>query len=548
VPPVLDPEPELTPSDVKVVEIVPPNDDWDANVLARPLLTAPMVGQVLRGARIAVRGELQVQNARGCPTQLYYALVPFGWICSSEAHKSLGAPTTEQVLQVPEGSSLPYVYVMVAAAEGTFLPMWSNLEALHSHEDPERQLKRGDTIAVRPRLERFEDESYWVAVDDKVVPVKGTFTLKTFSDWQGVELNEQTRLPFAWVTPKNAKVFDAPKGRGADEPKGQEIDELPRRSRVDVLEERVLGKVRWIRIGEGRWMKADQLNEVRKIDRPASTAANPQWLDVDLGEQVLVAYRDDKPVYATLISSGREPNHTPRGDYPIWGKVTAITMKSQEYDDLPYYVNKVPWVLFFQAHNAFHGAYWHDMFGVVKSHGCSNLAPRDARYLFEWLQPKLPAGWTAVRFWDLSLAPVAHVHNSARPRDFFQERNVGPPDKNDEAERLDLALARREAKEREEEAAKAAAALAPGGVPGGQVGTAVNAATVPNGVARPNGVIPNAPASPNAATAPNAFPSSKPFALPSTTVAPRPVAPPQASPAPAQVLPIAPVRPAVPLR
>jgi hypothetical protein len=38
-------------------------------------------------------------------------------------------------------------------------------------------------------------------------------------------------------------------------------------------------------------------------------------------------------------------------NYPIWGKATAITMKSQEYDDVPYYVNKVPWVMFFQAHS-----------------------------------------------------------------------------------------------------------------------------------------------------------------------------------------------------
>lgn len=480
VPPQLEPEPELTPSDARVVEIVPPNNDWDANVLARPAFSAPMVGQVLRGARVAVRGEVFLKNARGCPTQRYYALQPFGFICSSEAKKSNDAPTTEPVLQVPEGSNLPYTYVMVAVPEGTFLPMWASVDALRSNEEPERQLKRGDSIAVGPRIERFNDEAYYVAVDDKVVPVKGTFTLKSLSEWQGVEITEQTHLPFAWVTRKNAPVFDAPKG--------QKIDEVARRSRLDVLEEQTIGYARWLRVGDGRWMKADHLNEVRKIDRPASVMQNPQWFDVDLGEQVVVAYRNDKPVYATMTSSGREPNHTPRGDYPIWGKVTAITMKSQEYDDIPYYVNKVPWVLFFQAHNALHGAYWHDLFGVVKSHGCANLAPKDARYLFDWLEPRLPPGWTAVRFWDLTQAPVAHVHNSARTRDFFQERNIGPPDKSDEAERLDLALARREAKEREEEAARAAAQGTPGAMPGTAVGTPP--------VIAPSTVAPVAPARP----------------------------------------------------
>jgi hypothetical protein len=64
-------------------------------------------------------------------------------------------------------------------------------------------------------------------------------------------------------------------------------------------------------------------------------------------------------------------------------------------------------------------------------------------------------GWTSIRNWDLSQAPVAHVHDTHKPKDIFQERNIGPPDKNDEADRLDKAIARREAKEREDAAAAA---------------------------------------------------------------------------------------------
>lgn len=65
-------------------------------------------------------------------------------------------------------------------------------------------------------------------------------------------------------------------------------------------------------------------------------------------------------------------------------------MKSQPYDDKGYFVNMVPWSTFFQAHNAIHGAFWHDRFGGVKSHGCINVAPLDARFVFEWLKPELP--------------------------------------------------------------------------------------------------------------------------------------------------------------
>jgi hypothetical protein len=453
VPPVLEAEPEITPTDERVVEVVPPDEDWDANVLVRPSFIAPMVGQVLRGARVAVRGEVLIKNARFCPAGRYYALEPFGYICASQTKPTNLPPTTEPVLQVQEGSNLPYTYVMVALPEGETVPMWKNLDSLKAGEEPERQLERGDSIAIRPQAVNVGEDSYYVAIDGRVVPIHGTFSLKNLSEWQGVEINDQTHLPFGWVTPRNGTVYDAPGGTKLS-------DTVARRTRVDILEEQLIGRTRWLRIGEARWMKADHVNEVRKIDRPASTMANRQWFDVDLGEQVVVAYRDDKPQYATLTSSGREPNHTPRGDYPIWGKVTAITMKSQEYDDKAYYVDRVPWVMFFQAHNALHGAYWHDVFGVTKSHGCANLAPRDARYLFEWLEPKLPAGWTAVRAWDLTQAPVAHVHNSSKTRDIFQERNIGPPDKEDEAARLEVALARREAKALEEQQAAAAAAAA----------------------------------------------------------------------------------------
>lgn len=443
-PPVLEPEPAFLPSTARVVEILPENGAWDANVFARPVYTAPLVGNVARGARIRVRGELKPKDGAYCSTGIYYAIEPFGWLCSGDAKPTTLAATTESMAAPLPDSPLPYRYAMIVVPEGEFLPMWGSIEQLWAYADPERQLGRGDSVALTQSgstLE-FEGEQYYLSVDGKVVPVKGTTILGNYSQWQGVTIPPGTHLPFAWVTPNKGPVYDAPKGK--------KIDELPRRTRVDVFDDTDVAG--WVRIGEGRFMKADQLNEVRKLERPLETGKHWQWVDVDLGEQVVVAYKDTEPLYATLTSSGRPPNNTPKGNYPVWGKAAAITMKSQSYDDSPYYVNRVPWVLFFQAHNALHGAYWHDRFGAVKSHGCANLSPRDARVLFDWMEPKLPPGWTAVRFWNLNDAPVVHVRNSKQKQPFKQERNIGPPDKEEEAERLEKAVARREAEERAEEA------------------------------------------------------------------------------------------------
>jgi lipoprotein-anchoring transpeptidase ErfK/SrfK len=205
------------------------------------------------------------------------------------------------------------------------------------------------------------------------------------------------------------------------------------------------------------WIPADSVNEVRLLPHPTTVPATvTKWIDVDLGEQTLVAYENDKPIFATLVSSGRAIA-TPMGTYPVWAKVGAITMKNQPYEDKEYFVNKVPWSTFFQWHNAIHGAYWHDRFGVTKSHGCVNVAPLDAKRVFEWVEPPLPPGWTGLRPLDLLTSPYVVSRNSHMKKQFRQDRPIGPPDRALEAQRLEEADAARAAA-----AAQGAQAQVPG--------------------------------------------------------------------------------------
>ena len=66
-----------------------------------------------------------------------------------------------------------------------------------------------------------------------------------------------------------------------------------------------------------------------------------------------------------------------------------------EPDD-PYGVDRVPYVHYFHKNEALHGTYWHDRFGFPASHGCVNLSPADARWLFEWAPPRLPESWSTI--------------------------------------------------------------------------------------------------------------------------------------------------------
>jgi hypothetical protein len=60
----------------------------------------------------------------------------------------------------------------------------------------------------------------------------------------------------------------------------------------------------------------------------------------------------------------------------------------------------VPWIQYFASGYALHGAYWHDVFGIPRSHGCVNLAPIDARVLFLWTDPQVPEGWQGINVSD----------------------------------------------------------------------------------------------------------------------------------------------------
>ena len=117
---------------------------------------------------------------------------------------------------------------------------------------------------------------------------------------------------------------------------------------------------------------------------------------VDLASQMLTAYEHDRIVFMTRISSGiRLPEGgfaTPRGLFHIVLKRPCRHMSNppSEYGsgfDLP----GVPWVSYFTLGGiALHGAYWHNNYGVPSSHGCINMAPQAAKWIYRWTLPTIP--------------------------------------------------------------------------------------------------------------------------------------------------------------
>lgn len=178
-------------------------------------------------------------------------------------------------------------------------------------------------------------------------------------------------------------------------------------------------------VDAARWGSTDATLDVMDLDgatlgalpraalrgaRPApapSERAGP-WVDVDRQAQVLeVRAADGALLWTTLVSTGARGSPTPAGRFAVIDKILHWDMASRDGASNPYHVEEVPWVVHFAPRYALHGAFWHDAFGATRSHGCVNLAPRDAQAVFDRLGPALPWGWHAV--WPAPGAPASVV-------------------------------------------------------------------------------------------------------------------------------------------
>jgi LysM repeat protein len=115
---------------------------------------------------------------------------------------------------------------------------------------------------------------------------------------------------------------------------------------------------------------------------PAPTPApnyGARWIDVNLTTQTLTAYSGQTPAFQTLVSTGLQGTPTVEGKFDIYAKYVSALMTGPGY-----YLPDVPYIMYFYNGYALHGAYWHNNFGQPMSHGCVNMATRDAQWLFNW--------------------------------------------------------------------------------------------------------------------------------------------------------------------
>jgi len=363
------------PSWAKSIEVI----DDGAPVMLEPNDKSRRRGTVGAGTRL---GFTRRVFGEGCSTGVWYETSDQLFICEAHVEPSPAAPGLEIDPAEIIGGRLPQRYAFVRFGGTRAYAHPSD----YFRNDYVEALGKGFGIVVTGEqvYEGVEfirtRRHYWIE--------RGSVSFVDGSEFTGVKLGPGEPLDVAWVSPKPARVYERPQGRVTGR--------LDRHVRVRI--ETTRGA--WAKIADGGWMRLSDLARASLVTPPDGVGPIDRWIDVDVDTQVLVAYEGTNPVFATLVSTGRDnkSSQTPLGVFEIWVKLAYSDMDDIERTDVDknYSIQDVPWVQFFKGSYGFHAAFWHDDFGRRRSHGCINLSPADARYLFQFTEPVLPPGWNAI--------------------------------------------------------------------------------------------------------------------------------------------------------
>jgi hypothetical protein len=143
-------------------------------------------------------------------------------------------------------------------------------------------------------------------------------------------------------------------------------------------------------LADGAGLKVLTDDDVSPINPDVDPATKKIVIDATAERQTLSCLEGTNEVYFCRISSGYgEQFSTPVGDQAISWKIFSIHMAANTGSDSGYDTMGVPWPVFFNtnAGAAIHGVFWHNDFGVRRSHGCVNILPQDAKWIFRWTAP-----------------------------------------------------------------------------------------------------------------------------------------------------------------
>ncbi|PKO21812.1 MAG: hypothetical protein CVU38_12765 [Chloroflexi bacterium HGW-Chloroflexi-1] len=350
------------------------------NVRARPGVSAdnPPIAQIHAGDEITIYEEQIVAGAT------WYRIGDARWVHSGYVRLT-GAPTPAPT---PPPAPPPPADVRHGVVTATVLNVRGQ-PGVRADNPPVAQLRAGDAVTI------YEETTYggatwyrigdarwahgdWIRLVEEAARAVRNVAAATAAAAQAAD---RISLPVGWVVTSALNVRARP-GVSDDNPP---IDQVKHNQALSILETQVVWGSKWHRIGQDRWVEGGWVGVARARPRPSNIGPEARWVGVCLQEQTAVAYEGDRPVYTMLVASGLSGTPTVQGIFRTWlrlptGKMAGGNPAYGSY----YYLEDVTWTCYFYSGYSLHTAYWHDAFGRPRSHGCVNLSPYDAWWIYEW--------------------------------------------------------------------------------------------------------------------------------------------------------------------
>lgn len=147
----------------------------------------------------------------------------------------------------------------------------------------------------------------------------------------------------------------------------------------------------WAQLSDGNYVFARNVGRsapVAPMPLPDSAPWEGRWIDIQLTQQLMVAYEGRTPVRTIVVTTGMPGWETPVGLYYINARVENETMTSGAIGAEYYYkLENVLYTQYFTDRgHAFHYAWWRtpETIGRPGSHGCINMLLEDSEFMWNW--------------------------------------------------------------------------------------------------------------------------------------------------------------------
>jgi hypothetical protein len=143
--------------------------------------------------------------------------------------------------------------------------------------------------------------------------------------------------------------------------------------------------------GDTMWGPAEYFRVMAPEElEPISPNVEKKSIEVNIQRQTVTCFEKESAVYFCRASTGMlgEDTETPIGEsFNVWRKMVSSHMAGGTLSsgwDTP----GIPFCSYFQGTGiAIHGVFWHNAYGERRSHGCVNVRPEDAKWIFRWTTP-----------------------------------------------------------------------------------------------------------------------------------------------------------------